>query len=43
MHECGRMSHNFSRYILLRRTGVANELEAASRNFDPKAIFDDLK
>lgn len=31
------------RYILIRRNGVANELEASSRNYNPLAIFDDLK
>ncbi|EKM59302.1 uncharacterized protein PHACADRAFT_86162 [Phanerochaete carnosa HHB-10118-sp] len=30
-------------YVLIRRGGVANELEASSRNYDPIAIFDELK
>lgn len=32
-----------ARYIILRRNGVANELQSASRNFEPSAIFDELK
>ena len=31
------------RYILIRRNGVANELEASSRNFDPVTVFEDFK
>ena len=31
------------RYILIRRNGVANELEASSRNYDPLVVFDDFK
>ncbi|KAI0692261.1 hypothetical protein BC835DRAFT_1416653 [Cytidiella melzeri] len=33
----------WTRYIVLRRNGVANELQSASRNFEPVVIFDDLK
>jgi hypothetical protein len=32
-----------SRYIVIRRNGVANELQSLSRNFEPVVIFDDLK
>ncbi|KAJ3537464.1 hypothetical protein NM688_g6684 [Phlebia brevispora] len=34
---------SWTRYILIRRNGVANELEASSRNFDPVAVFEDFK
>lgn len=34
---------SWTRYVLIRRGGVANELEASSRNYDPIAIFDELK
>jgi len=31
------------RYIVLNKNGTANELEASSRNYNPLAIFNDLK
>ncbi|KIP12755.1 hypothetical protein PHLGIDRAFT_20795 [Phlebiopsis gigantea 11061_1 CR5-6] len=34
---------SWTRYILIRRNGVANELEATSRNFSPVLVFDDHK
>ncbi|GJE84346.1 hypothetical protein PsYK624_004220 [Phanerochaete sordida] len=34
---------SWTRYVLIRRGGVANELEASSRNYDPVAVFDELK
>ena len=36
-----RMHH--TRYVVIRRNGVVNELEASSRNYSPLVIFDDLK
>ena len=33
----------YSRYIVLNRTGSANQLFAASRGFDPFLIYDEIK
>ncbi|TFY71988.1 hypothetical protein EVG20_g1027 [Dentipellis fragilis] len=33
----------WTKYIVLNRNGSANELEATSRNFNPLAIFNDMK
>jgi hypothetical protein len=32
-----------ARYIVINRNGSANELEGTSRNFNPLAIFNDMK
>ncbi|KAI0089061.1 hypothetical protein BDY19DRAFT_889736 [Irpex rosettiformis] len=42
-HTICTADESWTRYIILRRNGVANELQSASRNFDPLTIFDDLK
>jgi len=34
---------SWTKYIVLNRNGSANELEAASRNFNPSAIFHEMK
>ena len=31
------------RYIVINKNGSANELEASSRNYNPLAIFNDMK
>jgi hypothetical protein len=36
-------SEHAGRYLVLNKNGSANALETASRNFDPFAIFDELK
>jgi len=36
-------NQSFTRYIILNRNGVANQLEASSRNFNPAAIIHDFK
>ncbi|KAJ6490343.1 hypothetical protein C8R47DRAFT_466953 [Mycena vitilis] len=33
----------WTKYIVLNRNGSANQLEASSRNFNPTAIFDDIR
>ncbi|KAI0068569.1 hypothetical protein BV25DRAFT_1817434 [Artomyces pyxidatus] len=34
---------SWTKYLVLNRNGSANELEATSRNFNPLAIFNDMK
>jgi hypothetical protein len=32
-----------ARYIVINKNGSANELEGSSRNFNPLAVFNDMK